>query len=79
MTFNIYNVSTGDWADYHTNAPYICCGWMGLHSDKGMEDPDNKRYFKIRPLYVDKNAWLVHWRDGRVAITKPVVGGSNGI
>lgn len=50
---------TGNFADYQTCAPHVCCGWMDLHEDIGYgvtpESPD----FLIRPLCWDEQAVLV--------------------
>lgn len=52
-------ILTGNYADYNLCKPYVCCGWMDLHSDEGYGVSMDKPYFKIRPLYWDSNAVLI--------------------
>lgn len=52
-------ILTGNYADYNLCKPYVCCGWMDLHSDEGYGVSRDKPYFKIRPLYWDSNTVLI--------------------
>ena len=52
-------ILTGNYADYSLCKPYVCCGWMELHSDEGYGVSRDKPYFKIRPLYWDSDAVLI--------------------
>lgn len=52
-------ILTGNYADYNLCKPYVCCGWMDLHSDEGYGVSRDKPFFKIRPLYWDSNAVLI--------------------
>lgn len=41
--------TTGNWADYNTCKPYVCCGAMDLHDDS--DNNDGKKHFSIKAEY----------------------------
>lgn len=62
---------TADFADYETRKPYVCCGWMPLHSDDDDGDPllrSPDRKFRIMPFEWDAQAVLMCTVDGRLQI-----------
>lgn len=56
---NTGKILTGNYADYNLCKPYVCCGWMELHSDEGHGVSRDKPYLKIRPLHWDSDAVLI--------------------
>jgi hypothetical protein len=51
---------TGNWADYSTCKPYVCCGWMDYHIDDDYSGTSRSDpYFSITPKYWHKDAVLL--------------------
>ena len=53
------NAKSENAADYSTCRPYVCCGWMELHSDIGSGASFVDPFFYIKPIYWSRFAYLV--------------------
>lgn len=62
---------TGNFADYETCKPYVCCGWMDVHDDSYAGATEENPYFVIIPVYWNSRAVLLVTDDDGWIVTIP--------